>query len=289
MTGSTLLQESVAFRRSAALGGVEIMDADWTPRDWRIFNTDFSVVLIRNWHGEAQYRGRRHVVKPGVGFYPEPGESHSTPRVERAGCFKVFSFQPGIFHEYLLDHEIGVTHAHLTKAVNAMSPAMTKSLWALSHAFDAAQSSLHVQSCFADVVAAMATELVERRRSNEVHRDPAARVAERIRDCLHEDRVGIDLTALSKETGLSRFQVLRTFKRRFGLPPHAYQLVVRVARAKRLLATGLAPADVAAECGFVDQSHFTRHFRRLLGVTPMAYVKGVNGTSPRLGFERADG
>jgi AraC-like DNA-binding protein len=272
------LQESVAFRRNDALAGVEIMDVQWSARDWRWFHTAYGVAFIQNWHGEAQYRGRRHAVKPGVGFYTEPGETHSTPRVNRAGCFNVFMFEPETFHEYLRDQEIGVTCAHLTKAVSVMSPALTSSLLALSCAFDTAPSPLHAQSCFADVVVAMASDLVEQGRSNATYLDPPAQAAERIRDCLHEDRDGIDLSTLARETGLSRFQVLRTFKRRYGLPPHAYQLAVRLARARHLLADGMAPAKVATECGFVDQSHLTKHFRQFLGVTPMAYANaGASG------------
>jgi AraC-like DNA-binding protein len=285
MTDFTLLQESVAFRRTDALAGVEIMDVEWSARDWRCFNTAYSVTLIRSWHGEAQYRGRRHAVKPGVGFYTEPGETHSTPRVDRAGCFSVYVFEPETFHEYLRDQGVAVTCAHLTKAVSVMSPALTCSLLALSRAFDTAPSPLHAQSCFADVVAAMASELVEQGRPNATPLDTAAQ-AERIRDCLHDDRDGIDLTTLARETGLSRFQVLRTFKRRYGLPPHAYQLAVRLARARHLLADGMAPANVATECGFVDQSHLTRHFRQFLGVTPMAYANAGGKARNALGCNR---
>jgi AraC-like DNA-binding protein len=52
------------------------------------------------------------------------------------------------------------------------------------------------------------------------------------------------------------------------LPPHAFQLQLRVDRAKTLLARGLDIAAVAQRTGFADQSHFTRVFRRSVGVTP---------------------
>ena len=45
--------------------------------------------------------------------------------------------------------------------------------------------------------------------------------------------------------------------------------------AQKSLREGVSPADVAAELGFVDQSHFTRHFKRLVGVTPARYVRDV--------------
>jgi AraC family transcriptional regulator len=60
------------------------------------------------------------------------------------------------------------------------------------------------------------------------------------------------------------------FKRATGLPPHQYVLARRVERAKQLLQTGsdFSLAEVAASAGFSDQSQFSHHFKRLVGVTP---------------------
>ena len=78
----------------------------------------------------------------------------------------------------------------------------------------------------------------------------------------------ISLLDLARETGLSRFQVLRGFARVTGLTPHAYQVQRRVALARRLIAQGQPLAEVAAACGFADQSHMTRQFVRKYGVSP---------------------
>lgn len=66
--------------------------------------------------------------------------------------------------------------------------------------------------------------------------------------------------------------LVRSFSRRFGLPPHVYLTGRRVDLARRLLLAGLAPADVAVQAGFYDQAHLTRHFARYLGVTPGRYA-----------------
>jgi AraC-like DNA-binding protein len=78
---------------------------------------------------------------------------------------------------------------------------------------------------------------------------------------------------LSAIAGLSPFHLVRSFTRRFGLPPHAYQIHVRVERARALLTTGMPPVQVASSVGFADQSHFTRHFRRINNVTPANYAR----------------
>jgi AraC-like DNA-binding protein len=106
-----------------------------------------------------------------------------------------------------------------------------------------------------------------------------AAAAARVRECLHYD-LKIDLFGLARQTGLSRFQVLRAFKRRYGMPPHAYQLRARIGLAQRALKAGQTPADVAAQLGFVDQSHLCRHFKRLVGVTPARYARAA-GTPPQ--------
>ncbi|HEY0468097.1 MAG TPA: helix-turn-helix domain-containing protein, partial [Polyangiaceae bacterium] len=83
--------------------------------------------------------------------------------------------------------------------------------------------------------------------------------------------------------GLSRFEALRAFKKRYGLPPHAYQLCLRIGHARRLLLEGAPAAEVAARCGFADQSHFTRHFKRFNGVTPMQYATAHISSTQRAG------
>jgi AraC-like DNA-binding protein len=84
----------------------------------------------------------------------------------------------------------------------------------------------------------------------------------------------ISLEDLSKLTLLSSFHLLRVFKRELGISPHAYQIQQRIRLAKQLVRQGKPLAEVALEIGFHDQSHMGFHFKRLVGVTPMKFVKG---------------
>jgi AraC-like DNA-binding protein len=81
------------------------------------------------------------------------------------------------------------------------------------------------------------------------------------------------LAELAAMTGLSQFALLRAFRRETGMPPHAYLNQLRVRHARHLLDRGQAPADVAAQVGFADQAHLTRHFKRVVGVPPAAYQR----------------
>ncbi len=82
---------------------------------------------------------------------------------------------------------------------------------------------------------------------------------------------GISLAALAEACGLSRHWLLKAFKARYGMPPHAYLTDRRVRQATRLLREGRPPAMVALDCGFADQSHLTRTFKRLTGLTPSRF------------------
>jgi AraC-like DNA-binding protein len=89
-----------------------------------------------------------------------------------------------------------------------------------------------------------------------------------------ERNVGLD--ELATVAGIGKFRLIRLFRERTGLPPHALQLAHRVRRARSLLERGETIAATAAATGFADQSHLHRHFTRSLGLTPGEYVKRLS-------------
>jgi AraC-like DNA-binding protein len=81
----------------------------------------------------------------------------------------------------------------------------------------------------------------------------------------------ISLDELATAAGIGKFRLIRLFRQRTGLPPHALQLAHRIRSARRLLEAGQTTAAAAAAAGFADQSHLHRHFQRSIGVTPAEY------------------
>lgn len=83
----------------------------------------------------------------------------------------------------------------------------------------------------------------------------------------------VSLEELAKLAGISPFHLVRAFQKQFGFPPHAYQIQARLRYARTLLKAGHSISDTAQECGFHDQSHLHRHFKKAMGITPKQYVQ----------------
>jgi len=95
------------------------------------------------------------------------------------------------------------------------------------------------------------------------------RVVDFVQASLDQD---LSLDALAQQSGFSPYHFARLFRQTTGESPHQFVLSQRVERARHLLTEKKLPlAQIALDCGFANQSHFTQAFKRQLGVTPRAY------------------
>ena len=101
--------------------------------------------------------------------------------------------------------------------------------------------------------------------------DFAVRQTKQFLDEHYAERVS--LQQLARWTRMSACHLNRSFRQKIGMPPHEYQLQVRILKAKSFLRLGRSISETASLVGFVDQSHFTRHFKRSLGVTPGRFLR----------------
>ena len=102
---------------------------------------------------------------------------------------------------------------------------------------------------------------------------PDAALARRLQELLDAHVVeGLSLARAATTLEAHPTHLVRSFRRAVGIPPHRYLTGRRLDRARRLLLDGRRAADVAVEVGFHDQAHLTRHFKRMLGVTPGVFA-----------------
>ena len=264
----------MSFHRNRRLSGVEVRTVHDSASTWCCYASDYEFLAPASWHGEVRHRGRTNVLEPGRVLGLRPGDVYAAPVVGIAGSGSSLMLEPGVLATYLEEHEVSLGKLELVPNAR-MSPALAARMTEVFRTFHAQSSALEIQSALVEFFALALPELLgqplERPKSAA---SESKAVAHRLRECLEQD-LGetVDLDTLANEAGLSRFRALRLFKRHFGLPPHAYHLCMRLGIAQRSLRNGLKPAEVAAQCGFVDQSHLTRHFKRLYRLTPAEYAR----------------
>ena len=105
-----------------------------------------------------------------------------------------------------------------------------------------------------------------KRQYGRLPRKMLARAVEYIQDQLDAD---LTVSGIAQVVGMSPDHFTRLFKKSTGQTPYEYVVETRVRKAKELLTTGkLTISEVAHHVGFVDQSHLTRHFKRVFGLPP---------------------
>jgi AraC-like DNA-binding protein len=105
--------------------------------------------------------------------------------------------------------------------------------------------------------------------------DSVRRLLEQVREAILDGEQTV--AGLARRCGVTRERVHRVLRQWTGMAPTDYLRAVRLQRAKELLAALQPLADVAAACGFSDQAHFTRWFRRSFGYTPGDFIRAAGG------------
>lgn len=136
------------------------------------------------------------------------------------------------------------------------------------------RSSAEVMAC--DEALARTCGFLMARHTSSPPREETGGDVRRVRDRLADELLNPPtLSDLARMVGLSKFQLLRRFERVYGVPPHAWLLLQRGERARRLIRDGSSLSQAAVSSGFADQSHMTRNFLRQFGFTPGAWRRGV--------------
>jgi AraC-like DNA-binding protein len=254
--------------RSGPLAGIQVVVARSTHAFPKHFHDKYGLGLIdRGAQMSASGRGPVEAVAGDV-ISVNPGEIHDgTPIGDRGREWRMLYFDPVVVNALcadLFEGAGGTFEFHHPVMSNTRRKA---AMQAVFHALasggkDAATS---IEESLIGLFGMIATGAKDRPKAS----SGVARAIMRIDD---DPASAVSLGDLAGDAGLSRFQLLRSFRSVTGLTPHAYQVQRRLALARRLIAAGTPLAHAAFETGFADQSHMTREFSRRFGVTPAAYA-----------------
>ena len=239
------------------------------PKHW---HEEYQLCLVNHGAGHVTYRGADHATPTDSLFVVHPGEVHSNEAWGTAGCsFRSLYIEPRVVSDANEQRGGPGGSVPFFPGVVLGDEHLLARFNELFDALEVAESQLTRDSALLSLISLLLrrfSEQPERPLPNSSER----RVVRLLKDYLTENHHrNISLAELSAVADLSPFHLNRVFRQETGTPPHAFQTQVRVARAKKLLRAGHPIAEVATTTGFVDQSHFTRHFKRLMAITPARY------------------
>lgn len=231
----------------------------------------FLLVAIQSGTSENHYRNTRSIDRGGEGMFRvfEPEEAWRCQA--RRASFQGLTVDPAWLHEMageLLHSERRLPHFP-SRCLRA--PSLSAALHELARSSWSPASRLQQQELLLGLFAPLM--LVHGEDGGALPKVGCERLAvTRAKEYLESHYAEeVPLQALASVAHLSAYHLARVFRQSVGVPPHAYQTQLRLARARKLLAQGLDCGDVANETGFFDQSHFTKQFRRYFFVNPGSY------------------
>ena len=264
--------ETTSFWRDRRFGGMECLSATFLTHEFAPHAHDtFSIGAIESGSQIATIRGAREASGPGDLYLINPGETHDGAPTAGGYRYRMIYPDMALFREILED---------VTGRAFQGTPAFGRQILhdpKLAAAFQSAHRTLEEGNGALETSQAMFLVLDAMFRQHGssiiVPVDTKERSAvRRARDYLIEQyATDIGLEELAAVAGLSRAHLIRAFRKEFHITPHAFLTDIRVRIARRKLQAGELPAEIALECGFADQAHFTRHFKARTGITPGQY------------------
>ncbi|MEP6771560.1 MAG: AraC family transcriptional regulator [Polaromonas sp.] len=260
--------------RPGPLAGVTQMNAHFTEHTFeRHSHETYSIGVTASGVQTFHCGGTLHASLCGDVILFNPDEPHDGQRGTHEGFgYGMLYVSPQVVAD-CRDKEAGLDMAAYFRQPVVRDAVMGQALARAMAAVGQPQESLRAEELTRDVLVRLLQHYGERGSGNQAKPAGAARMA-RIRDHLrsHFDE-DITVDALAREAGLSRVHLTRAFVQQFGVPPHIYLNAVRIERAQASMLAGHSLAEVAAACGFADQSHFSRRFKGSVGLAPGAWLR----------------
>lgn len=235
------------------------------PQHW---HSEWQLVAVTKGDGWVRVAGTKHRTPGGSLFLIPPEAVHSNDVLDDGCQFRSMLLDHNLVEEVLSAHGLQMRRQQLCGQPVWQTP--TPRFEALHHGLEHGQSNLQLEG---ELVNWLTTFVMKATRQSESQpRAVAHPAARRAKECIwSRAEESLSLTELATEVGLSRFELTRQFKHAFGMPPHAWQLQVRVERSKALLKEGVSAGETALRLGFADQAHFSRVFRKATGYTPARF------------------
>ena len=277
MTARAITSESATMTRLRVFETLELLRARYTRQRFAPHAHDEYVFgMVEAGAARTIFRGREDVHAVGSVITFAPGEVHTgAPATDQGWSYRMLypseslvrfvaheatgrDFSPAFDASYLADpalaERVRITHAVLEGSADGM------------------RKECALVETIGEIIIRHASAPNVDGKALPTARSTAA--LRRVRELLEAEYARtVTISELAREAGLSTFHLIRVFRASFGLPPYKYLELVRIQHARRLIRHGFPLTHVVYATGFSDQSHLTRYFKRIVGVTPGTYAR----------------
>lgn len=270
------LQEKATFWIDPVLHGLELLQATYITHSFAPHTHEgYALGVIESGAERFKYRGGAHIAPQGSIVVINPGEVHTgAAAIERGWTYRMFYPDTSLLQHAVTRSNGRVMDVPFFPEPVIHDPTLAAMLSQLHLTLASSTSALERESSLTWTFAHLVMRHADTRWVEHPIRGERV-IVQQVRTYLHEHFIeNVSLGELATMANLSPFHLLRTFREVIGLPPHSYLTQLRVTQAKRLIAASVPLAEVAGAVGFSDQSHLTRHFKALVGVTPGHYARG---------------
>ena len=270
------------FWRLPALYNLELLHASNITHEYpRHIHEEYCFGIMLQGLETHVCRGKSYKAFPGDLMLLNPDEAHSSKSVGTE--YRVIHIHPDALSR--IAAEVSAKHLSTTYFSNPVvtDPSLYRFLLLLHLKLEQEVSTLEQES---ELLAAMGL-LLKRHSKNHSDFPRLGKEADRLKLVLDYLKAhysdNITLSRLASIADLSPFYLLRLFHQRIGVPPHEYQTQLRISHARRLICKGFPISQAALQAGFFDQSHLSRNFKRITGVSPGRYASYSNIVQDKAG------
>jgi AraC-like DNA-binding protein len=255
--------------------GINFVEVRGRSRLSRMFNDRYNLLVATKGSSEWSYRGIVHERAPGDVALFEPGEVRVDLKIHSPLDYRVVCIEKPSLDGLLLDSGIRLPRGdfHFRSAV-AKDIHLAAALQNLFYGIDAGSSLLERKSMLYGLGAILLTTAFEQPASS-LKPQSSSSIRRAYEMLIEQYSENISLDSLASAAQLSPYHFVGAFRKRYGLPPHAFQLAVRIAMARSMVADGLSGTEIAHSLGFSDHAHLIRQFKRWQGVPPGSFTRKI--------------
>jgi len=252
--------------------GIELLRASYQQFEFsKHWHDELAIGIIEEGAEGLFYRGDNHVIPQQHIVAINPGEIHTGFAGHDNGWrYRMFYFDLKTLAELFADSHTNVDPIIESPVINDL--ALYQQLLALHTSLEVSSLQLTKDSLLTIALVNLFSRY-SCTKSIDDSLQPDMQSAQTARDFIDANwQSNLSLKQLELITNCSKFKLIRSFNTLYGLTPHQYVLMTKIRHSKTYLAKGMSLTETALSCGFYDQSHFSRNFKRAFGISPANYL-----------------